>query len=356
MPVYLDTQAMPPPVRTNAPWTSDMPRFDPDEHSNACLHIGLVNNMPLAAMKATESQFLSLLHAASDDVCLHVSLYTLPGVRTLCTGTDELDCYTRLDTLWERSLDGLIVTGAEPMTLHLADEPYWPSLTRLAAWATERTYAAVWSCLAAHAVVLMQDGIARVRSSTKHFGIFQCAQTGAHPLLNDIPSTFAVPHSRWNGLNEEELSAAGYNVLSRIEHGGVDAFVKQFRSLFVFLQGHPEYSTDTLLREYRRDMTRYVRGESDTTPRLPLHYFDPATEALLSDLCSEGRMPCNDRSLAELSSILLTARIADNWHASAGSFYRNWLQQIRLEKTRHLRASGFSPMEGSTLHGTASSA
>ncbi len=339
MPVYLDTPAQPTPGPSRAPWTTEMPRFDVDTHTDACLHIGLVNNMPLAAMRATESQFLSLLHAASDGLCLHVSLYTLPGVRSLCTDTDDLDCYTSLNTLWERSLDGLIVTGAEPVTAHLTDEPYWAILAKLVAWATEHTYAAVWSCLAAHAAVLAQDGIARIRGNTKHSGVFDCTHTGDHPLLHELPATFAVPHSRWNGLDETALVDAGYTILSRAEQIGVDAFVKQYRSLFLFPQGHPEYAADTLLREYRRDMTRYVRGESETAPTLPLHYFDRTSEAQLTRLWDEGRMPRTEASLTALSIILLESPLSDHWRSAGCVLYRNWLRHICLEKMTHLRGS-----------------
>ena len=38
------------------------------------------------------------------------------------------------------------------------------------------------------------------------------------------------------------------------------------RSLFVFLQGHPEYDPTTLLREYRRDVGRFLRRERDGYP------------------------------------------------------------------------------------------
>jgi homoserine O-succinyltransferase len=53
-----------------------------------------------------------------------------------------------------------------------------------------------------------------------------------------------MPHSRWNEIPEEALLACGYRVLTRSEDAGVDAFVKQRNSLFVFFQGHPEYDAD----------------------------------------------------------------------------------------------------------------
>ncbi len=45
-----------------------------------CLDIGLVNNMPGKALRATERQFLTLLHSAARDVVVRLWLYALPEV------------------------------------------------------------------------------------------------------------------------------------------------------------------------------------------------------------------------------------------------------------------------------------
>ena len=44
--------------------------------------------------------------------------------------------------------------------------------------------------------------------------------------------------------------------------------------MFLFLQGHPEYDCGSLLREYRRDVGRFLRGEREHYPALPQDYFD----------------------------------------------------------------------------------
>ena len=73
---------------------------------------------------------------------------------------------------------------------------------------------------------------------------------------------WSVPHSRYNELPEEALISRGYRVLSRSSQTGADLFVGNRDSLDVFFQGHPEYEPDTLLREYRRDVGRFlVRGD-----------------------------------------------------------------------------------------------
>ena len=50
------------------------------EADSRCVDIGLVNNMPDAALDATERQFRALLNAAADGLRLRLTLYTLPEV------------------------------------------------------------------------------------------------------------------------------------------------------------------------------------------------------------------------------------------------------------------------------------
>ena len=65
--------------------------------------------------------------------------------------------------------------------------------------------------------------------------------------------------------------------------GVVDTFVKQDVGRFVFFQGHPEYGAHTLLKEYRRDIKRFLRRERETYPSMPKGYFDAAATRLLTD-------------------------------------------------------------------------
>jgi len=57
-------------------------------------------------------------------------------------------------------------------------------------------------------------------------------------------------------------------------------FVKERKSLFLFFQGHPEYDADSLPREYRRDVGRFLRSERESYPGMPKGYFDEATTGL----------------------------------------------------------------------------
>lgn len=303
------------------------------------LRIGLINNMPDSALEATERQFTALLNSASDGVTVHLQFYALPGVQRKGASADRVrEFYASADELRDTHLDGLIVTGREPLTPNLRDEPYWDAFTSVLDWARNHTYSTVWSCLAAHAAVLYEHDIQRVKSAHKHFGVFDCESAASHPLTAGLPPRFKIPHSRWNGLPEEELVASGYDVLSRTAGAGVDIFAKQHRSLFVFLQGHPEYEANTLLLEYQRDIGRFFRGEMAAYPLTPIGYFDADTEARLHQLRQESTTKPRPGLQAEASDVLGRITPQAAWRETAASIYKCWLGYICAEKLAQLQA------------------
>src|SRR5262249_23635105 len=149
-------------------------------------------------------------------------------------------------------------------------------------WAESNGIASVWSCLAAHAAVLHRDGIVRRALADKRFGLFDCVRVADHALMTDMPPRVRVAHSRWNELSEDPLRACGYTILTRSREEGVDTFLKHDKSLALFFQGHPEYDPRALLREYRRDVGRYLRGERETYPCEPHGYFDDEAKSTLA--------------------------------------------------------------------------
>jgi homoserine O-succinyltransferase len=314
----------------------DKDRAQREAQAGECLTIGLLNNMAGAAFKNTERQFLSLLDSASAGIPVHVSFYTLPGLSLTESGGQQFARhYEGVDSLLNTQLDGLIVTGREPKLASLRDEPYWQSFTQVLEWARNNTCSAIWSCLAAHAAVQHMDGIDRLRSEEKNFGVFACEQASDHPLAQGLTPHFHVPHSRWNGVAREDLLAQGYDILSSIANDGVDTFIRQEKSLFVFFQGHPEYESDTLMREYRRDLARFLKGETSTYPLLPAGYFDRDTESVLTALRSESGASCNAQLLLKVASVVENAPVTNTWQHSATTIYRNWLNEIRTRKNAH---------------------
>jgi homoserine O-succinyltransferase/O-acetyltransferase len=306
-----------------------------------CVTIGLINNMPDAALAATERQFIELIREAARDTAVRLVLFHIPDVpRGEKARLDMAARYRDVAELWNATLDGLIVTGTEPKSKNLKDEPYWAALTQVVDWAREQTASTIWSCLAAHAAVLHVDGVERRRYAEKMFGIFACEPVTSHPMTADAKSGLRVPHSRWNDLPERELTAAGYRILTRTAGGGVDMFARQDRSFHLFLQGHPEYAASALLREYRRDIGRYLRGERDTYPALPENYFDGEAVATAAAF--------RERALADRRQHLITSfpfgalelGLETPWRPCAIGIYEKWLDYLSGRKADGRRLSG----------------
>jgi homoserine O-succinyltransferase len=301
--------------------------------SPGCIEIGLVNNMPDTALKATEAQFAALLETAAGDVPVRLRLFSLPLVPRSMRGTSHLGTsYLDLRDFWESRLDALIVTGTEPRADALADEPYWPALAELIEWAEQHTISTVWSCLAAHAAVFHLDGIARRPLGEKRFGVFDCLRTADHPLTGGLGARWQVPHSRWNELGENELRAAGYDILACSPEAGVDMFAREGRSLFVFFQGHPEYDAASLLGEYRRDLGRFLRGERETCPALPYRYFDAAATGRLEAFAAKARANRREDLLADFPLAAAVEGVRDGWRADAVRIYANWFAFLAAQK------------------------
>ena len=315
----------------------DKPTTAFQERPDKCITIGLINNMPDAALEATERQFISLLDSASAGIQIRLSFYALPTIHRNDSGARHVrNFYSGVENLWGNSLDGLIVTGREPLTPDLRDEPYWEDFAEVLEWAKDNTHSTIWSCLAAHAALLHMDGIDRIKGNNKYCGVFECARLSDHPLTTKAPSSFRLPHSRWNSIPEDVLTSCGYSVLTRSADAGVDTFVKQHKSLFVFFQGHPEYESNTLLVEYRRDVGRYLRGETNVYPLMPQSYFDHETATALTALQNKAMLHPHKDLLSQVSTTLEKSRIENTWDSTATCIYRNWLEYICSRKQLQL--------------------
>jgi homoserine O-succinyltransferase len=294
------------------------------------LRIALVNNMPDAALAATERQFAGLLaEAAGDAFEISLRFYALAGVPRGETARAAMrGAYEPLEALQAAGADAVIVTGAEPFAAELSDEPYWPELAALVDWAESGgVRSALFSCLAAHAAVLHLDGIRRRRLDAKATGVLAFRKLAESPLTRGFEPVVRLPHSRLNGVAAAELAARGYQILTASEEAGVDLFVRPGGILLVFLQGHPEYDADSLLREYRRDIGRFLRGERSFPPR-PSGYFAPGVEAELDALTERARRIESPEPMLACDRIAARFRPEASWRGHAVQLYRNWLELI----------------------------
>ena len=126
-------------------------------------------------------------------------------------------------------------------------------------------------------------------------------------------------------------------------------FVKQRSSLFVFFQGHPEYDARTLLREYRRDVGRFLRGEREDYPAMPQGYFHRYATSLLNAFREQALGDRRDDLLASFPMHSLEAALTNAWRPAAVSIYANWLSYLVAHKA--LKPKSKIGMRNSVSHG-----
>jgi len=303
-------------------------RSTPEPRGEA-MEIALVNNMPDQALAATKAQFERLVRLGAGELTFRLRFYALSSMPRSETARRHLArTHDDLSALYARGADALIVTGTEPRAADLREEPYWPEFARLVDWARDHTISSLWSCLAAHVAVLRLDGIERRRSARKLSGVYRFAARPSDWTMHGGSSSILVPHSRFNGLERAELERRGYVVASWSRAAGVDVFWRREPSVFVFLQGHPEYDADMLAREYRRDVLRFLARERDAYPAIPHGCFLAMTIERLEQLKARA-MAGEGEGLDEMldTALALEVLIAP-WAEDATRLYRNWLALV----------------------------
>ncbi|HEV7138326.1 MAG TPA: homoserine O-succinyltransferase [Steroidobacteraceae bacterium] len=296
---------------------------------DGALVIALLNNMPDAALEATEAQFGSLLAAAAGSLPVRLRHAWLPEVPRGPQALERLaHRYFSVEALLADPPDGLIVTGMEPRAASLEEEPYWDRMVQVLGWAQTHTASSIWSCLAAHAATQSLRGVRRQRLPEKCFGVFEHRTCGEHMLLRGVGPALPTPHSRWNELPVEKLQAAGFEILSLSAETGADLFVCPGRSLLVCFQGHPEYDELALLKEYRRDVGRYLRAEAAAWPTLPQGYFRAPGVAALAKYRAGAEKARAPAHLGAFPMAELAAQVCASWRPAGVAIYRNWLTHL----------------------------
>src|SRR5581483_1986743 len=116
--------------------------------------------------------------------------------------------------------------------------------------------------------------------------------------------------------------SAGWSVAAREQGDG----------LFVLCQGHPEYGTLSLLREYRRDVRRFLFGRGALPyPRLPEGYLGEEAVETLTEF--ERRAHAPEADPRELWPTFpfdeVAATVENTWASASATMYANWLQLAR---------------------------
>jgi homoserine O-succinyltransferase len=309
------------------------------------LHIGLLNMMPDAALAATEHQFIRLVGASNQIAQLFVYPFCIPEQDRGPAALEHIkEHYFDFADLREQGLDALIITGANPVSPSLDEEPFWEPLIEIVRWAEQNVTSTLCSCLATHALVKFDQGIERRRLAKKQWGVYSHKiNHPEHPLVWEINTRFDAPHSRHNEISKEQFEKAGLIVLAESDEAGAHLAVSADQFRIIYFQGHPEYDAISLLKEYKRELLRYIDDVRDSAPRFPEHYFSAqAKETASKYLRLALDAKAGGETIPEFPDSALNALVDNTWGDTGKAIFNNWLglvyQLTNLDRQKQFMA------------------
>ncbi len=309
------------------------------------LHIGLLNMMPDSALSATERQFFRLVGESNQIAQFYMHPFTLPELPRGDAGLAHVEqYYETFETIKQQGLDALIITGANVTQPDLAMEPFWEPLDEIIEWAYENVTSTLCSCLATHAVMQARYGQKRQHMGAKRWGVYpHYLVDREHPLVAGVNTRFDVPHSRYNNISREQFETARLKVLVESAEAGVHLAVSEDLFRIVFFQGHPEYDIISLLKEYKREVARFIACARSDYPPVPDNYFTQQSAAILEEHRERviAAMADNDNP-PPFPEALITESLDNTWHDTAEAVLNNWIGKV-YQLTNINRNKPFQP-------------
>ena len=309
------------------------------------LHIGLLNMMPDAALSATESQFIRLVGNSNQIAQFYVYPFSIEELDRSEKAREHIGKhYFEFEELKKNGLDALIITGANVANPTLDQEPFWEPLMEVVEWAKDNVASILCSCLATHALVKFGHEIERRQLPQKQWGVYSHKiRQPDHPLMREINTRFDAPHSRYNDVSTNQFEQEGMSVLVSSTEAGVHLAVSPDQFRVVYFQGHPEYDGISLLKEYKREVFRFLNDERESVPRYPDHYFNVgAGEIAAAYLESAECAKSNGEALPEFPEEELASRVDNTWGDTGKAIVNNWLGLV-YQLTNMDRKSQFMP-------------
>lgn len=295
------------------------------------LHIGLLNMMPDAALEATERQFFRLVGESNQIAQFYVHPFSLKELERGPEAQAHIKQYYKtFDQIKEEGLDALIITGANVTSPELSEQLFWNPLIEIINWAYENVTSTLCSCLATHAVLQFRYQQKRTPMPAKRWGVYSHKVVNQyHPLISGVNTRFDVPHSRFNVISRQQFEAAKLKILVESEVAGVHLVTSEDGFRIVFFQGHPEYDAISLLKEYKREVGRYIRSEINDYPPVPENYLALQSTAILAEY-QEWVIAArkSGKQSPEFPEDIIVPALDNTWHDSAEAVINNWIGKV----------------------------
>jgi len=262
------------------------------------LRLLILNLMPLKIV--TETDLIRML--SNTPLQVELDLLHMSTHESRNTPKEHIEqFYLTFNDIKGHKYDGMIITGAPVETLPFREVNYWPELKQIMDWTLNNVTSTLFLCWAAQAGLYHFYKIPKYHLSKKCFGIFShTAAPSTLPLFHGFDDCFMMPHSRHTEIRESDIQKhSQLTLIAKSDKAGVGiVFARKGRQIFI--TGHPEYSPDTLKKEYLRDKSAGLPID------LPVNYFkndDPKQEPRIS------------------------------WRAHAGLLFSNWLNYYVYQET-----------------------
>ena len=262
------------------------------------LQIVILNLMPIK--QDTELQLLRAL--SNTPLQIDVTFLQMASHVSKNTSASHLKkFYVTFDEIKKKKFDGMIITGAPVEKMEFNEVNYWEELTTIMEWSKTHTTSTLHICWGAQAALYYNYGIPKHLLPEKVFGVFRHQPLDLyHPLLRGFSDVFYVPHSRHTENRKEDIiRVKDLQILSYSEEAGVH-LVSDMACRNFYCSGHCEYDSDTLAREYFRDLKKGL------DIKMPHNYF-----------------PDND----------IKKTPVDTWRGAASLLFQNWLNYFVYQKT-----------------------
>ncbi len=292
------------------------------------LHIGLLNMMPDAALFATERQFFRLVGESNPIAQFYMHPFSLSQFNRSTDIQKHIDnYYETFEQIREQGLDALIITGANVSGEDLSEQSFWQPLIEIVDWAYENVTSTLCSCLATHAVLEFRYGQKRKPGNKKKWGVFSHKiVSSSHPLVSDVNTRFDVPHSRWNEVSQKQFLNANLHILAESDDAGVHLATSNDGLRFVFFQGHPEYDTISLFKEFKREVNLYINGDVSTFPPFIKNYFNDNQKAVIREFERKlAKAQADNTPFPIFPENLIIDTLDNTWHDTAESIISNWI-------------------------------
>ncbi len=229
------------------------------------LNVLLLNLMPNKL--ETETQFFRLL--ANSPLQIQLDLIAPVTHVSKNTSKNHLDkYYNTFDEIKNNHYDAMIITGAPVEKLKFEDVDYWEELKTIFDFTTTNVTSTLFICWASQAALYYFHGINKYPIDKKLSGVYiNEKKSNKDPLMRGFDDEFFAPHSRYTEVKKEDIeNNPALELLAYSEEAGVHLVSTKDKKQ-IFIAGHCEYDSDSLDKEYRRDLMAGIN------PDIPINYY-----------------------------------------------------------------------------------